>query len=383
MSKKKEDNQAEGRTLQSSPSVEDRKSFCGLPAMPARVFGPNVAPDREALILVMGNKWASGTILHYYFFDQPSDGEYVFFEDGSKEWRTWTTDNTRQKQVVKDAFDVWKAVGIGIEFKEVTTRGEAEIRIGFMTDDGAWSFIGRDILTKGPSERTMNFGWDLTENGQFDTAIHEIGHTLGFPHEHQNPNSGIVWDEEAVYAALGGGPNFWSREKTFFNIIRKIAPDTVKGSNWDPDSVMHYPFKGGLIKSPARFNIGLFPKGGLSDFDKLWVRQFYPQLNPQNDPILKPFQSVQLNLTSGEQQNFVIEPAETRNYVIQVFGVSDVVAVLFEEANGEFVYNTADDDSGEERNATIRVKLFKGRRYKLRVRLYFSGALYSNAVMLW
>ena len=53
----------------------------------------------------------------------------------------------------------------------------------------------------------MNFGWDLTQPGEIDTAIHEIGHTLGFPHEHQNPHAGIVWDEEAVYAALAQPPN--------------------------------------------------------------------------------------------------------------------------------------------------------------------------------
>ena len=29
-----------------------------------------------------------------------------------------------------------------------------------------------------------------------DTALHGIGHTLGLPHEHQNPNAGIVWDVE-------------------------------------------------------------------------------------------------------------------------------------------------------------------------------------------
>ena len=31
----------------------------------------------------------------------------------------------------------------------------------------------------------MNFGWDLTQPGEIDTALHEIGHTIGFPHEHQ------------------------------------------------------------------------------------------------------------------------------------------------------------------------------------------------------
>jgi hypothetical protein len=58
----------------------------------------------------------------------------------------------------------------------------------------------------------MNF--DNADNWGIDTAIHEIGHTLGLPQEHQNPNAGIVWDEPAVIADLGGSPNFWSEAKT-------------------------------------------------------------------------------------------------------------------------------------------------------------------------
>ena len=44
-------------------------------------------------------------------------------------------------------------------------------------------------------------------------------------------------------------PNSWPREKTFWNIIRKIPPDSVQGSSWDPDSIMHYPFEAGLINT--------------------------------------------------------------------------------------------------------------------------------------
>lgn len=51
----------------------------------------------------------------------------------------------------------------------------------------------------------MNIGWDIT--GDIDAAVHEIGHSLGLPHEHQNPHAVITWDEEAVHAGLAAPPN--------------------------------------------------------------------------------------------------------------------------------------------------------------------------------
>lgn len=108
-------------------------------------------------------------------------------------------------------------MGIGLSFQEVSSRTEAEIRIGFLKGDGSWSKgLGRAILNNGTNDRTMNFGWDITRTPrEIDTAIHEIGHSLGFPYEHQNPNAGIIWDEEKVYTQLAKPPNEWSREKTF------------------------------------------------------------------------------------------------------------------------------------------------------------------------
>lgn len=357
--------------------------YCSVPKVPERVLAPNVGPARAALIIGLSNKWANGTTLHYYFFDKPTDRERVFFSDGTSEWRTWTGGDS-QKRSVRQAFDVWKSVGIGLKLQEVASREDAEIRIGFMQGDGAWSYLGRQILNRGVQERTMNFGWNI--GNDVDTPIHEIGHTLGFPHEHQNPNAGIVWDEEAVYSALAQPPNRWPRDKTFHNIIRKINPDTVQGSNWDPNSIMHYPFEPGLIKEPAEFNRnGLDPAPGLSDRDKTWVNTFYPPLaeEEEQDPALEPFTSVELALAPGEQKNFTISPPETRKYEIGTFGASDTVMVLFEDDDGELRYVAGDDDSGTDTNARIKLRLFKGRRYVLRIRLYWSAASGQTAVMMW
>jgi hypothetical protein len=377
-------------TEQVEPASQSERSenysYCALPAVPEREFAPDVNPNRAALIVVLGKKWVNGTVLRYYFFDQASDGRNVVLANGTRQWRPWTTTEA-EKQVVRRAFAVWKDVGIGLTFQEVNSRDEAEIRIGFMRGDGAWSYIGRDIIDLGigRDERTMNFGWDLTRSpDEIDTAVHEIGHTLGFPHEHQNPNAGIVWDEEAVYAALAQPPNSWDRNKTFHNIIRKIDPDTVQGSSWDPDSIMHYPFGSGLIKEPPQYRTGLQPAGGLSERDRTWVKTFYPAaVAPDEEPTLQPGVSVRLQIGPGEQRNFVIKPDATRYYTIQTFGISDTVIVLFEKVGTEFRFLSGDDDSGEDRNASVRVRLRKDREYALRVRLYYADRTDETAVMLW
>ena len=357
------------KTARASTPVITSRRFCAarFPAPPKLPKG--ISPKRAQLIRQTANRWLNGTTLRYWFFDKPAK---------------WTAPK-KEVDVVRAAFKAWKALGIGLDFLEVKKQDDADIRIAFQQGDGSWSSLGTDIRTKRSDVRTMNFGWSLAEDPQegMDTAIHEIGHTLGFPHEHQNPFAGIVWNEEAVYKSLAAPPNQWSRQTTFHNIIRKIEADSVKGSNWDPDSVMHYPFEGGLILKPTKYSRGLSPAGGLSSHDKEWVQTFYPPLKAADAIALVPFQSVPLKLKSGQQIDFSIAPTMTRPYVIQTFGEADTVMALFEQKPSGAVQLAADNDSGIDRNARITTQLTKGKPYTLRVRLNVATASGESAVMLW
>jgi hypothetical protein len=359
----------EGKT-QSESVPAGEVGHCVLPPVEPRQFGPGFDPGRMEAILVSEDKWVNGTELRYHFIERPPD--------------------TEDLDVVRAAFKEWQDLPIGVRFREVGDRNESEVRIGFDHGDGSWSYLGRQVLDRPSNERTMNFGWKLSDSGYgYDTALHEIGHTLGLPHEHQNPHAGIVWDEQAVLQYFGGPPNSWTPDKTRWNILRKIDPDTVQGSSWDRDSVMHYQFRAGLILLPEDYRTRpLIPAGGLSQRDGEWVRNFYPP-EDQEPPELQPFRSERFTIRPGEQVGFSVRPPATRNYTLQTFGSIDTVMVLFEDVDtgpeeGQGLrFQAGDDDSGTDLNARFTVKLFKGRSYVLRIRLYWAWATGEAGVMMW
>jgi len=359
----------------------DIGGYCSAKPPERRDFGPQMPSDRMDAIFAHEKKWANGTKLRYYFFDKRTDGESRLTASGTRKFISWVGAE-KQREVVRKAFATWAKTGMGLTFEEVKSREDAEIRIGFMAGDGAWSYLGRDVLNRGKNQRTMNFGWDLTRNDGFDTALHEIGHTLAMPHEHQNPFAGIVWDEAKVIADLGGPPNNWDETKTRWNILRKIDADTVIGSSWDPDSIMHYPFRAGMILEPKKFRTEpLLPAGGLSDRDKAWALETYPKIGRRDVSKLEAFASRKLTLAAGEQFNGTFTPEETRKYTIQSFGQTDTVLTVFEDGDKE-VFLAGDDDSGEDFNSKITLRLQKGKTYLVRLRLFFSWDNGASAIMV-
>lgn len=372
MAAKKTSTTAKKADQNNNNNLPVRPSYCSMIKIPPRVFSPEVGTLRAAMIRLVSKKWVNGTKLKYYFFNGAGDGSPA----------TWKGDTT-QKNIVKQAFSTWKALGIGLEFEETNDRNEAQVRIGFLRGDGAWSYVGTDVINQVPSpgERTMNFGWNISND--LNTALHEIGHTLGCPHEHQNPQAGIVWDEEAVYAALALPPNNWDRDTTFYNIIRKLPLSEVEGSTHDANSVMHYPFEAGLIKSPVEFRNGIFPPGGLSAKDKEFMKKFYPPLTKDDYVVLKVSNSSPIDIKPGEQKNFRFTPGRSRKYKIETFGAMDIVMVLFEKSGTEEIYLSGDDDSGENYNAKIELRLIKDREYIIRVRLYYAGDEGVGSIMVY
>jgi hypothetical protein len=349
-----------------------RKQLCHTRRPPPPVPPPQVSANRLAMISKFSTLWAPGRQLTYCFLPT---GNY---DNGYSE-----LPSNKDLDTIRAAFKTWTDLGISISFKEVKDTN-AVVRIAF-ADDGAWSGVGSEILNKRsfrPGQPTMNFGWiDLV------TAVHEIGHTLSLLHEHQNPKAGLVWNREAVYEMTRTTQNPpWTKEQTDSNILDTIPPATVHGTAWDPASVMHYEFEAELIKGPPPYNkTGIKAPRGLSVKDKTTIKALYP---PQGRaagmgriPTLLPQELQTLAIDVGEGTEFTVEPTETRQYDVRIFGKSDAALVLLDDEGNKI---DADNDTFADRNAALNVLLKRGNRYTLTVRvLAKESADQKLSLMYW
>ena len=140
-----------------------------------------------------------------------------------------------QQAVAREQAGWWMQVA-NLKF-DFNNAPDAELRISFDPNDGAWSYVGTDCRGIPSNEATMNLGF--LDGG---TAAHEFGHAIGLAHEHQNPAGGIQWNEAVVIREMKKPPNLWDEATTRHNILRKYSADQLNGTAFDPESIMLYFF---------------------------------------------------------------------------------------------------------------------------------------------
>ncbi len=235
---------------------------------------------------------------------------------------------------------------------------DCEIRVTFDPDLGAWSYIGTDALSIARNEPTMNLGFD--DGGTYG---HEFGHAIGFGHEHQNPSGGIEWNEAEVIRDLSGPPNNWDEATIRHNVLTKYALDHLRGTAFDPASIMLYPF-------PGRWTRNL-PNGTpfnetLSPVDGQFAGGLYPRGGAPSEPVELPVvdtAGVEAAIgKSGEEDLFSFRVARPGRHVVETGGQTDLVMKLFGPDSPTMLV-AEDDDGGEGRNSRIAAQLGEGRYF--------------------
>ena len=263
-----------------------------------------------------------------------------------------------QQAKAKEQAQWWTAfANLQFDFSDAP---DAEIRVSFDPNDGAWSYIGTDNRGIPTNQATMNLGF--MDGG---TAGHEFGHAIGMAHEHQNPAGGIEWVEATVIQSLSGPPNNWDEATIRHNVLEKYRVDQIQGTAFDADSIMLYFFPGSWVKS----GVGTHANEVLSAIDKAYIAS--AQAYPKTAPTVVDAAEIKVNASrrtqasigkAGEEDLFKFTVTAGGSHIIDTKGPTDVVMRLF-GPNSQTNVIAEDDDGGEGSNARIAASLVPGLYY--------------------
>ena len=313
-----------------------------LPAEQMKFHATARRGGRIRAIMPIGKLWMNGSTLRVRFI-----GGGAAQRATAREQAMWWTQHANLNFNFNDAPD-------------------AEIRVAFDSADGAWSYIGTDNRGIPLNQPTMNLGF--LDGG---TAGHEFGHAIGLAHEHQNPAGGIEWNEATVIRSLSGPPNNWDEATIRHNVLNKYQADQIRGTAFDPDSIMLYFFPGSWVKS----GVGTHANEVLSAVDKAYIAS--AQAYPKTAPTVVDAVALKVNATRrtsatigkpGEEDLYRFQVGTGGTHLIDTRGPTDMVMKLF-GPNSHTNVIAEDDDSGVETNALIRADLIPG-EYFVQVRHY-------------
>jgi hypothetical protein len=257
----------------------------------------------------------------------------------------------------------WSDVA-NITFDFVT--GASEIRVSFAEKGFSWSAVGTDALTVQSTKPTVNFGWlePNTSLREYQRVVrHEVGHTLGMIHEHQNPAAGgqIPWDRPKVYTYYA--QQGWSHHDVDTNIFDVYAEESTNHTSFDPTSIMEYAI-------PDSLTVGSYAIGWnttLSQTDINFMRRQYPKGSPGTVELTVGGARISADLSvGGEVDTYHFDVPAAKVHIMTTEGPTNTVLTLHgpDDPGGVLAW---DDDRGKGLNARIVRKLAAG-SYWLSVR---------------
>lgn len=176
----------------------------------------------------------------------------TYFRSGGVDLAVWFMETTREDLQAKilSHFNAW-GERCNVQFKVATSQATSQVRIS-RGPGGYWSFLGTDILSIPTNQPTMNLeGFRLTtpESEYRRVVRHEVGHTLGCPHEHARREIVDLLDPAKVIAYFGRTQG-WSEREVRAQILTPLDERSIRGTpHAQQDSLMAYSFPGTVTKS--------------------------------------------------------------------------------------------------------------------------------------
>lgn len=303
----------------------------------------NLGDGRSSAVFLFRKMWINGSTLRVRFIGGTSEQIAI-----AKQQAQWWSEHAN----------------LTFEFSD---DADAEIRVSFHPNDGAWSYIGTDATDIPNDQATMNLGF--LSGG---TAAHEFGHAIGLAHEHQNPDGGIQWNEAVVIRDLGGPPNNWPEQQARHNVLNKYSADQIRGTQFDPDSIMLYFFPDSWVVNGS----GTKANEVLSDQDSAFIASAQAYSGRNNDDITELSETnseatVAKIGVAGEEDLFKFVVASDGPRTIETGGQTDVVMKLF-GPDSKTRLIAEDDDGGQGLNSRIVADLMPG-EYYVQIRHYNSN----------
>lgn len=257
-----------------------------MPLMSVALTAADAHSLPERLAFVTSRYWGSGGVdLTVSFLDNPTPGFRNKWLAHANSWGEFCN----------------------VRFRWTQTGGQ--VRLARLRGMGYWSYVGVDILNVPANEQTMNldsFTESTSEKEWTRVVRHEVGHTIGCPHEHLRQAMIDRLDARKVIAEFRRTQG-WDEQTIRFNLLTPLEERSILGSELtDEDSIMTYQLGGNLTKDGK-------PIRGGNDFsatDKVWAAKVYPRSDVPPPPPPPPVTSRRTIVVDWEAKKLLVDGKE-------------------------------------------------------------------------
>lgn len=172
--------------------------------------------------------------------------------------------------------------GGNVRFRLTGNVADAQVRIARVPQQGYWSYLGVELLSIPGNQQTLNLdSFSMgTPDREFHRVVrHEIGHTMGMPHEHMRPEL-VARLNVAKTIRYFQQTQGWSAAEVRAQVLTPLDPRTLTAGPIDQDSIMCYQLPGSITIDGQPIRGG----NDINAADLAFCRRIYPPINAPAPP---------------------------------------------------------------------------------------------------